>query len=212
MKDLMRVKEFQTTLPAEYWETEGAIYGALVEKVSPDGLLILSVRDMPVGTRLNVRIFYAHEYELEGITVVAKIVWKSVYTEENWRGYKYGLDCVQLSEQKLPRLNNLGGRSGFGVIPEGKDIVPGEPMFGKECCPPLPDSEVTDPKPGQCGQYKDGKCLKTHTFCDLCQTADEIVVSERASSAKKSRSRGSSPFTSGLAKLAGNFKSAFGNY
>ena len=123
MKDLMRFKELQRILPAEYWETEGAIYGAIVDKVSPDGLLMLSIRDMPVGTRLNVRIFYAHEFELEGFTVVAKIVWKSVYTEENWRGYKYGLDCVQLSEQKLPRLNNLGGRSGLGVIMEGKEVT-----------------------------------------------------------------------------------------
>ena len=210
MKDPMRVTEFQTTLPAEYWQTEGAIYGALVDKVSPSGLLILSIRDMPVGTRLNVRILYANEYELDGIKIVANIACKSLYTEENWSGYKCALDYVQLSEQELPKLNNLlNGGSELQVIPEGKDIALREPLFGKESCPPLPNLDLTALPTANCKSYENGKCLKTSAFCDLCQTADETVFSERVSEAKKSRSHRSSPFRSKLAKLAGNFKSTF---
>ena len=40
----MRLKESLTTLPVDYYETEGTIHGAIVDNVSADGLLILSIR------------------------------------------------------------------------------------------------------------------------------------------------------------------------
>jgi len=198
------------TLAVEHWEMDASIYGGLADNLSAHGLLMQSIREMLVGTKLNVRIFYAKEYELDWITVVANIVSKDRHIAEDWKGYKYQMQFVQIPEPDRLKLEDLLNEHSkpeyIPGVPEG--IVDG-PAFGEAVLAPLPDSDFTTLKPGHCRSYKNGKCLKTHAFCDLCQTADEIIVSETKSSAKKARSRASSPFTSVLGNLAGNFKSAF---
>ena len=54
---------YSIQLPLEYWQTDGACCGGLVGNLSEGGLLIRSLRDMPVGTELNVRIFFPNGYE-----------------------------------------------------------------------------------------------------------------------------------------------------
>ena len=202
-----RVPEFQTTLPAECWETEGALYGALVDKVSPDGLLILSIRDMLVGTQLNVRILYAHEYELEGITVGTSIVSKDLHIAEGWKGYKYQLQFVQISEQDRLNLKDLLKSP---LKPEhisgGEDRIANDSSLSEALPPPSPSLDLTALPSVQCKFYENGKCLKTRAFCDLCQKADETILAQRTSGAQKSRSHFFMPITSGLAKLAGNLR------
>ena len=161
MKDPMRVTEFQTTLPAEYWQTEGAIYGALVDKVSPSGLLILSIRDMPVGTRLNVRILYANEYELDSITVATGIVSKDHNISKDWKGYKYELEFVQISEQDQLKLKVLlNDHSIPEHIPRVQDRIADDSSLRKAVLPPLPDSDLTALPTVNCKSYENGKALK----------------------------------------------------
>ena len=95
------------TLPVEHWEIDASIYGALADNLSAHGLLMLSIRDMPVGTKLYVRIFYAKEYELDWITAEANIVSKDRHITEDWKGYKYQLQFVQLSEENRLKLKDL---------------------------------------------------------------------------------------------------------
>ena len=198
------------TLAAEHWEIDASIYGALADNLSNHGLLMLSIRDMPVGTRLYVRIFYANEYELDWITVEASIVSKDRHITEDWKGHKYQLQFVQISvENRLKLIDLLNDHSKLEHIPGVQDKVADGSCSREAVLAPLSDSDSTVLEPAHCKSYKDGKCLKTHAFCDICRTADEIILSEMERSAKMSRSRGSSPFTSALAKLAGNFKSAF---
>jgi hypothetical protein len=67
------------TLPVEHWEIDASIYGALADNVSACGLLC--TLNMPVGTRLYVRIS-TPEYELDWITVEANIVSDRHITED----------------------------------------------------------------------------------------------------------------------------------
>jgi hypothetical protein len=86
MESLTRLTDPLTMLPAEYWEASGSVYGALADNVSEEGLLFFSVRDISVGSRLNVRIFYADEYELDAIKTVCHVVRKNVHIAEDWKG------------------------------------------------------------------------------------------------------------------------------
>ena len=140
----MRLTESLTTLPVDYCETGGTIYGALVDNLSADGLLILSIRDLPIGCGLNVLIFYANEYELDSIKAVADVVQKQRHIAQDWKGYKYGLEVVQISEEDRRKLKNLlNGDLKLEDISGREEIALEKPPIDKDSSPPLPDSDLT---------------------------------------------------------------------
>jgi len=98
---------YSIKLPLEYWRTDDVCRGGLVGNLSEAGLLICSGQDMPVREELNVRVFFSNGYEFDGIRVVAKIVWKDLHYETDWRGYKYGLQFVQISDEDRQKLVDL---------------------------------------------------------------------------------------------------------
>ncbi len=109
---------FIIDLPLEYRDMDGScLCGGIVVNVSEGGLLIETVRDIPVGTELNVTVLFPKGFELANFTVVAKIVRKEPYWKEDWKGnqywkgYQYGLAFIQISEEDRWKLNFLlGGR------------------------------------------------------------------------------------------------------
>jgi hypothetical protein len=44
-------------LPFKYWQTDDACHGGLVGNLSETGLLIYSIKHMPVATDLSIRFF-----------------------------------------------------------------------------------------------------------------------------------------------------------
>ena len=119
----------------------------------------------------------------------------------------------QLSEEnRLKLIDLLKDHSMLEQNPGVQDRVADGSCSREAVLAPLSDSDSTALEPAHCKYYKDGKCVKTYAFCDLCKTADEIVVSDAKSSAKRGRSLRSSPFTSVLGKLTGNFRSTFRNH
>ena len=101
-------------LPLEYRDMEGScLRGGMVVNVSEGGLLIETVRDIPVGTELNITVLFPQRFELADFKVVAKIVRKEAYWKEDWKGnqywegYRYGLEFIQISEEDGWKLNFL---------------------------------------------------------------------------------------------------------
>ncbi len=80
---------------------------------SEGGFLIETVRDIPVGTELNITVLFPKGYELTNFKVVAKIVRKELYSKEDlkgnqyWKGYQYGLECTRISEEDRLKLDLL---------------------------------------------------------------------------------------------------------
>jgi len=95
------------TLPLEYWETDDSFHGGLVSNVSETGLLIHSVKDIPVSRELNVRVFFSDGYKFDGIRVIAKVLWKKLHHETDWKTYKYGLEFTRISEKDRRKLVKL---------------------------------------------------------------------------------------------------------
>jgi hypothetical protein len=97
-------------LPLEYRVTDAPhIHGALVVNVSESGLLVHSIKDIPIGTKLNIAVLFPKGFELANFEVFAEIVWKDIQWEENWRGYQLGLKFVHIPEEDHQKLKQLLG-------------------------------------------------------------------------------------------------------
>lgn len=95
-------------LPIEY-RVRDALHphGGVVINGSETGLLIHSVKDMPVGTKLNIGVLFPAGFELTNFEVFAEIVRKEVCWEENWQGFEYGLTFIRIEEEDSQKLAQL---------------------------------------------------------------------------------------------------------
>jgi hypothetical protein len=99
---------FDLDLPLEYRETDSPhARGALVINASESGLLVHSIKDMPVGTKLNMTVLFPKGFELANFRVIAEIVWKDIHWGENHNGYQFGLKFVGILEEDHQKLKEL---------------------------------------------------------------------------------------------------------
>ena len=94
---------FQIVLPLEFED----IHGAVIHNLSEGGLLIHSVQNMPVGRELKVRVFFAEEYELDQFKATVRIAWKGYHSDQDWEGFRYALEFVEISAEDRKKLVNL---------------------------------------------------------------------------------------------------------
>ncbi len=95
-------------LPLEYRVVNAPYaHGGLVVNVSEAGLLLQSVKNIPVGTKLDVVVLFPKGYELSNFNVTAEVIWKDPYWQEDWEGYRYGLKFVQIREEDYQKLKDL---------------------------------------------------------------------------------------------------------
>ena len=95
-------------LPLEYRVINAPFpHGGIVANASEEGLLIYSVKDMPVGTKLDIVVLFPKEYELSNFEVIAEIIRKDLHWEEDWEGYEYGIKFLQIFEEDRYKLKQL---------------------------------------------------------------------------------------------------------
>ena len=95
-------------LPLEYRIMNAPYaHGGIVVNASEVGLLINSVKNMPVGTRLKIAVLFPKGFELANLEVRAEIIWKDLHWEEDWEGYQYGLKFIQIMEEDHFKLKQL---------------------------------------------------------------------------------------------------------
>jgi len=116
MQDSIHIREkrkhprFYLDLPLEYRVIDvPQAHGALVVNVSESGLLVHSIKDIPIGTKLNIAVLFPKGFELANFEVFAEIVWKDIQWEENWLGYQLGLKFVHIPEEDHQKLKQLLG-------------------------------------------------------------------------------------------------------
>jgi hypothetical protein len=121
---------FIIDLPLEYRDTDGScLRGGVLANASEGGFLIEAVRDVPVGTELNIAVLFPKGFELSNFNVVAKIVRKEPYSKEDlkgdpyWKGYQYGLEFIHILEEDRWKLNFLlGGRFDLEEMPTINEV------------------------------------------------------------------------------------------
>lgn len=99
---------FSFDAPLEYSTTDGSpIRGALAGNISEGGLLIYSIDQLQVGTRLRLMVFYPNGYQLDNFQAVAKVIWREVHYENEWKGFKYGLQFLYMAETDRRKLKEI---------------------------------------------------------------------------------------------------------
>jgi len=99
---------FFIDLPLEYRDTDDAtLRGGIVVNASEGGFLIESVKDIPIGTELDITVLYLKGFEFANFKVTAKIVWRKPSLKEDWKGYQYGLEFTQILDENRRKLNLL---------------------------------------------------------------------------------------------------------
>jgi hypothetical protein len=111
-RDRRKSPRLTIDLPLEYRLSAGPRpHGGIAVNASEVGLLIRSVRDIPVGTKLNVAVLFPKGFELANFKLLAEIIWKDVHWEENWQGYRYGAKIIKIPEEDRKKLREiLSGR------------------------------------------------------------------------------------------------------
>lgn len=104
-KDRRQYPRFLLDLPLEYLVTNAPkTHGGLVVNVSEIGLLIRSVKNMPIGTELKIAVLFPKGYELANFEVLAQIIRRDPLWEEDWEGYEYGLRFIRILDEDRWKL------------------------------------------------------------------------------------------------------------
>jgi hypothetical protein len=105
-------------LPLEYRVMNAPYaHGGLVVNASEVGLLINSIKNIPIGSKLNIAVLFPKGFELTNFEVFAEIIWKDLYWEEDWEGYRYGLKFIKILEEDRGKLEQLlSGQFQLGEI------------------------------------------------------------------------------------------------
>jgi c-di-GMP-binding flagellar brake protein YcgR len=107
-KDRRQYPRFLLDLPLEYRVMNvPKAYGGLVVNVSEIGLLIRSVKNMLIGTKLKIAVLFPKGYELANFEVLTTIVRKEPHCEEDWEGYEYGLKFIEILEEDRRKLRRI---------------------------------------------------------------------------------------------------------
>jgi hypothetical protein len=97
--------------PVEFRMIEGpgvsSGYGAIAVNVSETGLLIRSTKDMPIGAKLSISVFFSRGFQLTMFDVLAETIWKDLHYEGDWAEYLYGLRSIQITVENSRELRHL---------------------------------------------------------------------------------------------------------
>ncbi len=108
LKEKRKHPRVNMDLPLEYRVSDAPkIQAGMVINASESGLLVHSIKDIPVGTRLSIAVLFLKGFQLTNFEVLAEVVWKGIYWQENRQEYEFGLRFVHILEgehQKLKRL------------------------------------------------------------------------------------------------------------
>ncbi len=111
-------------LPLEYKPVyDFHLRTGLLANLSNKGVLFYCRADMSVGTIIIMTVMYPDDFALSSFEVRAKIIWKDLLFDRDWREYKYGAEFLYVSEQDQVKLNRVLCAYPFG------DALGSEEMF-----------------------------------------------------------------------------------
>ncbi len=71
------------------------------------GLLIQSIKNLPIGTKMTIAVLFPRGFELNCFEVLGEIIWKDPHWEEDWEGFHYGLSIIQLLDEDRRKLRQV---------------------------------------------------------------------------------------------------------
>jgi len=101
-------RRIEMSFPVNVRLNQGARpYPGLTVDASESGLLVQTLKDMPLETTLNIELLFPKGSNLSNFKAVAEIVWKDICNWEDLEGYQYGLKFIQISDENYSMLKKL---------------------------------------------------------------------------------------------------------
>jgi len=74
---------------------------------SESGLLIQTLKEMPVDTRIDIEVLFPKKVNSSNFKAEAEIIWKDICNWDDWEGYQYGLKFIQISREDYWKLTQI---------------------------------------------------------------------------------------------------------
>jgi len=101
---------FYLNLPIEFRMMDASyVRGATVVNASETGLLIRSLNNIPIGTRLKIAVLFSKGFELANFEVLAEVVWNKIHLVDGRQGYQLGLKFIEILEEDRQKLKHALG-------------------------------------------------------------------------------------------------------
>ncbi len=87
-------------------ENGGGYFGSTID-ASESGLLIQTLKEMPVGITIDIEILFPKRFNLPNFKAEAEIIWKDIRNHGDWERYQYGLKFIRVSKEDYLKLRRI---------------------------------------------------------------------------------------------------------
>ena len=92
-------------VPIDLWETPDVVLGGVVTDMSEVGLGFRSTHEIRISVDLGFRAYLLRgEFHFDSIEGTGRIIWRTPYREESWKGFRYGIYILRMSPHSRDRL------------------------------------------------------------------------------------------------------------
>ena len=99
---------FNLDLPIEYSLLPSSVsHPGRALNASEGGLLVYLTEKVEIGQLLQLKVFFPSGSELNGVEVIAEVVWMDIHLGKDWGDYRCGLRFVDISLEDLNKLKRF---------------------------------------------------------------------------------------------------------
>ncbi len=96
---------YPVKLALDLWQTPDLVLGGVVTDMSEVGLGFSSIHEILISAELGIRVYLSREeFHFDSIEGTGKIIWRTAYKEQSWKGYRYGMYILKMASQSRDRL------------------------------------------------------------------------------------------------------------
>jgi len=74
---------------------------------SEGGLLVYLSEKVEISQLLQMKLFFPSGSELNGVEIMAEVVWMDIHLGRDWGDYRYGVRFVDISPESLNKLKRF---------------------------------------------------------------------------------------------------------
>jgi hypothetical protein len=96
---------YSVKLPFDFWLTPDVVQGGVVTDMTEVGLGFRSIHKIQISADLGIRVYLSRgEFSFDSIEGTGRIIWRTAYREQDWKGYRYGMYILKMPSYSRDRL------------------------------------------------------------------------------------------------------------